>query len=131
MIDPDAPIHRNSPSQDVLQRLTIKLDGLTHNSVQCHDYPPPGHSIARFPFLYWPPQAETYAIYTLWDSWRFTTTWTLVLYAIFHLAAAVAAIVMQIGKTRSTWKFIWAVPLVYALIAGFEATIAGSVVGLV
>ena len=81
--------------------------------------------------LYWPPHAERYAIYTLWDSWRFTAMWTLVLYAIFHLAAAGVALLMQVGKRRSAWKFVWAVPVLYALVAGIEAVFAGSVVGLV
>ena len=53
------------------------------------------------------------------------------LYAIFHLAAAGVALLMQVGKGQSAWKFIWAVPVVYALIAGLEAAFAGSIVGLV
>lgn len=37
---------------------------------------------------------------------------------------------MQVGKRRSHWKYLWLVPLIYFLIAGFEAVIAGTVVGL-
>lgn len=64
--------------------------------------------------------------------WRFTLLWTLILYAIFHLGATAVAIVMKIGTPRSKdgWKFGLLVPLPYALLAGLEAMIAGSVVGV-
>ncbi|RYP05360.1 hypothetical protein DL764_003853 [Monosporascus ibericus] len=100
-------------------------------SAKCRDYPPPGFRNPRFPLLYWPPHETNYAIYSLWDSWRFTATWTLILYVLFHLSAAAVALFMQIGKKRSTWKYIWAVPVIYVFVGGIEAVFAGSIVGLV
>ena len=111
--------------------LTSQLPLPSTYRTECPDYPPAGYEAPPFPSLYWPPQAYTHPLYTLWDAWRFTTIWTLMLYGIFHLAAAGIALLMQVGKGRSAWKFIWAVPLVYALIAGLEAAFAGSIVGLV
>ncbi|RYO88827.1 hypothetical protein DL766_010158 [Monosporascus sp. MC13-8B] len=100
-------------------------------SAKCRDYPPASYRNPRFPLLYWPPQEKNSAIYSLWDSWRFTTTWTLILYVLFHLSAAAVALFMQIGKKRSTWKYVWAVPVIYVLVGGIEAVFAGSIVGLV
>jgi hypothetical protein len=37
---------------------------------------------------------------------------------------------MQVGKKKSNWKFLWLVPIVYAIVAGVEALFAGSIVGL-
>lgn len=83
-----------------------------------------------FPSLHWPVESCDYAIYYLWDSWRFTLLWTLILYGIFHLSAAGVALFVQVGKHRSTWKYLWAVPIVYAFTAALEALVAGSVVGV-
>lgn len=69
-------------------------------------------------------------LYELDDMWKFTLYWTLILYGLFHLGAVGVAVLMQVGKRRSHWKYLWLVPLVYALIAGAEALIAGSVAGL-
>ncbi|KAF2423094.1 integral membrane protein [Tothia fuscella] len=81
-----------------------------------------------FPSLYWPfpvsgPQA-TY-LYHATDIWRFTVLWTLLFYAAVHLAAAGYAIIVQ----WKNWKVIWIVPVVYVVIGGIEAFLAGSVVG--
>lgn len=35
------------------------------------------------------------------------------------------------GLNKGSWRFLWAVPIIYLLIAGIEAIIAGSIVGLV
>ncbi|KAH6654343.1 hypothetical protein BKA67DRAFT_275800 [Truncatella angustata] len=83
-----------------------------------------------FPSLYWPAQSCDHAIYYLWDSWRFTTLWTLILYAIFHMGAAGIALGVQVGKHRSTWKYLWTVPIIYAFAAALEAVISGSIVGV-
>lgn len=37
---------------------------------------------------------------------------------------------MQLGRKKSNWKYLWTVPLLYAFVAGVEAIMAGSVVGL-
>ena len=83
-----------------------------------------------FPSLFWPPQDSSIILYELDDMWKFTLFWTLILYGLFHLGAVGVAVLMQGGKRMSSWKYLWLVPLVYALIAGAEALIAGTLVGL-
>ncbi|KAK8048659.1 hypothetical protein PG994_010389 [Apiospora phragmitis] len=105
-----------------------------HTSVQRSarpDCPPSNYQVPAFPSLSWPPESCYYALYNIWDSWRFTLLWTFILYAIFHIAAAAAALAMQIGKRRTTWKYMWTVPVIYALIAGIEALFTGTVTGVV
>ncbi|KAL7626599.1 hypothetical protein AAE478_003371 [Parahypoxylon ruwenzoriense] len=97
----------------------------------CVNYPPDGYHSPPFPSLCWPPQNPYCALYTVRDSWRYTLLWTLILYALFHLGAAGIALSMQIGKPRSVWKYLLAVPIIYALVAGAEALFTGSIVGLV
>jgi hypothetical protein len=96
------------------------------------EYPPVDYVVPTFPDLQWPPNGDRFnAIYTIADSWRFTMLWTIILYGLFHVGAAGIALVMLMGKRRSNWKFMWAVPLVYFAIAGLEALVAGSIVGVV
>jgi hypothetical protein len=54
----------------------------------------------------------------------------MILYGLFHLGAVGVAVLMQGGKRMSSWKYLWLVPLIYAFIAGAEALIAGTLVGL-
>jgi hypothetical protein len=35
------------------------------------------------------------------------------------------------GWKKSSWKYLWAVPIIYLVMAGLEAVLAGSIVGLV
>jgi hypothetical protein len=53
----------------------------------------------------------------------------LILFTAFHLSAAAIALLMQVGKPRSIWKYLVAIPILYAIVAGVEALVAGSVVG--
>lgn len=57
--------------------------------------------------------------------WLFTLYWTLICVVGVHMAAAGYAVVMQ----YKNWKIIWVVPIVYLIIGGIEAVIAGNVVG--
>ncbi|KAI1406702.1 hypothetical protein F4819DRAFT_440157 [Hypoxylon fuscum] len=98
---------------------------------ECSDYPPENYHSPAFPSLCWPPQNPYCALYSVWDSWRYTLLWTLILYALFHMGATGVALFMQIGKPRSVWKYLIAVPVIYALVAGAEAIFTGSIVGLV
>jgi hypothetical protein len=86
-----------------------------------------------FPSLYWPyraaPGVAKYLYYS-YDIWRYTLLWTLIVFAVFHLVAASFAICMQLGKGKSAWKYVWIIPIVYASVAGIEALLAGSFVGL-
>ncbi|KAB5570269.1 hypothetical protein GE09DRAFT_701751 [Coniochaeta sp. 2T2.1] len=92
---------------------------------------PENYTVPRFPSLYWPPETFPYTLFYIGDIWRFTFLWTIIIYAIFHLGSTCVALMMQVGKTRTNWKYMWIVPIVYAFMAGFQAMFAGSVVGLV
>jgi hypothetical protein len=59
------------------------------------------------------------------DIWRFTLLWTLIVYAAFHLASGFYAFCMMPSKQSL------GIPLVFAIVGGIEATMAGSIVGLV
>lgn len=59
----------------------------------------------------------------------FTLLWTLSIYMIVHVGAAVLAITMHLGKRWSNWKYVWIVPIFYILVAGSEAVLAGGLVG--
>jgi hypothetical protein len=91
---------------------------------------PAEYTVPPFPSLFWPPQDGTVILYELDDMWKFTLYWTLILYGLFHLGAVGVAVLMQGGKRSSSWKYLWLVPLVYALIAAFEGLLAGTLVGL-
>jgi hypothetical protein len=92
---------------------------------------PANYTVPHFPSLYWPPHHFSYTLRNIGDIWRFTFLWTIIIYAIFHLGATGIAFLMQVGKRRSNWKYMWVVPIVYGFVAGFQAMFAGSVVGLV
>jgi len=92
---------------------------------------PANYTVPPFPSLFWPPQSSSIILYELDEMWKFTLFWTLILYGLFHLGAVGVAVLMQGGKRMSSWKYLWLVPVVYALIAGAEALIAGTLVGLI
>lgn len=69
-------------------------------------------------------------LYYVKDIWRFTLLWTLIFYAAFHIATAALAVCMQVGKGRNAFRWVWSIPIAYAAIAGIEAVLAGSIVGL-
>ncbi|KFY19606.1 hypothetical protein V493_07894 [Pseudogymnoascus sp. VKM F-4281 (FW-2241)] len=87
-----------------------------------------------FPSLYWPlhtqPGVASY-LYYVNDIWRFTLYWTLIFYASFHIATATLGVCMQLGKSKKAIKWVWTIPVAYAAIAGIEALLAGSIVGLI
>lgn len=94
---------------------------------------PLDYATPAFPGLYWPykaaPGVAKYLYYSK-DIWRYTLLWTLIIFGTFHLVVAAFAVAMQLGKGKSAWKYVWFIPLVYVLIAGVEALLAGSFVGL-
>lgn len=94
---------------------------------------PLDYAAPPFPSLYWPykakPGVANYLYYSR-DIWRFTLLWTLIIFAVFHLTAAAFAICMQLGKGKAAWRYVWLIPIIYALVAGIEALLAGSFVGL-
>ena len=94
---------------------------------------PLDYATPPFPSLYWPYKAKPGVanyLYYADDIWRHTILWTLILYAVFHLTVAAFAVLMQLGKGKRAWQYVWIIPLVYTLIAGVEALLAGSIVGL-
>ncbi|KAJ9425563.1 hypothetical protein QL093DRAFT_2247073 [Fusarium oxysporum] len=81
--------------------------------------PPPDYQTPRFPSLnvqtlYDTTADKQFTLYYVLDVWRFTLLWTLIIYACFHMG-----------------QYLWAVPVIYLVIAGLEAVMAGSIVGLV
>jgi hypothetical protein len=47
-----------------------------------------------------------------------------------HLMVAGFAVLMQLGKGKRAWQYAWIIPLTYVLVAGIEALLSGSIVGL-
>lgn len=119
---------------------------------------PPGYVTPSFPSLYWliGPRdvVQPNYLYHEGDIWRFTLYWTLIVFEAAHLAVAFYAMIMVWwggrtglkgpkgkkeedrkgkrppgGKVKK-FKMLWIVPVVYAVVAGVEAVLAGSVVGL-
>ncbi|KAL2808827.1 hypothetical protein BJX63DRAFT_18204 [Aspergillus granulosus] len=83
-----------------------------------------------FPSLYDPFPGRSnvaFYLYHTQDIWRFTLYWTLIFYISCYLAVAACALALQ-GRN---WRICLAVPIVYAVIGGLEALLAGSLVGLV
>lgn len=92
-------------------------------------YTPDSYNIPPFPSLYWfiPGKTRTpQYLYHQSDIWRFTLFWTIIVYEAFHIAASGYAVAVQ----WRNWKFMWIVPVIYMVIAGVEAVLAGTVVGL-
>lgn len=92
------------------------------------DTKPLSYTPPPFPSLYWPfPVSGTQVqyLYDAYSMWEFTLYWTLICVVGVHLAAAGYACVIQYRN----WKIIWVAPVVYTLIGGIEALIAGNVVG--
>lgn len=93
-------------------------------------------------------------LYHLHDIWRFTLFWTIIIFEAVHLLAGTYAVVIvwwggrnglkEDGKEKAERKgvkrggeeslkkikVLWVVPVVYGVVAGVEAVLAGSVVGL-
>jgi hypothetical protein len=97
--------------------------------------PPSGYQTPSFPSLnvqtvYDTTPQRIYTLYYIRDVWRFTVIWTVIIYAVFHLAAVVIALFTH-GRRMSTWKYLWAVPIIYIITAGLQAVVTGSIVGAV
>ncbi len=46
------------------------------------------------------------------------------------MVVAAFAVLMQLGKGKSAWQYVWIIPLLYSVVAGIEALLAGSIIGL-
>ncbi|KAJ5088049.1 hypothetical protein N7456_011665 [Penicillium angulare] len=91
---------------------------------------PINYHTPAFPSLYDPlpiHRKEAHYLYYTHDIWRFTLYWTLIFYGATHLTVAGCAVLTH----SRNWSVIWLVPLLYSLVAGVEALMAGSIVGLV
>ncbi|RMZ05612.1 hypothetical protein D0864_02435, partial [Hortaea werneckii] len=92
------------------------------------DQTPLSYTPPPFPSLYWPfPVAgtQTAFLYDAYSMFKFTLYWTLICVVGVHMVAASYACAIQ----WKNWKVIWVVPIIYLIIGGVEAVIAGSVVG--
>lgn len=81
-----------------------------------------------FPSLYWPfpvSGTQTYYLYDAHSIWRFTLLWTIIAVVGVHIIAAGYACCVQ----WRNWKVIWVAPVLFTVIGGIEAVIAGNVVG--
>ncbi|OJD36071.1 uncharacterized protein BKCO1_1300069 [Diplodia corticola] len=89
---------------------------------------PADYETPPFPSLYWPFPVRGHQAYYLYDPgdvWRFTLLWTLIFYGAVHIATSGYAIIVQ----WRNWKVIWIIPVIFCVIGGIEAVIAGSIVG--
>lgn len=89
---------------------------------------PDDYKIPPFPGLYSFQTAftEPSYLYHSRDIWRFTLFWTIIIFEGCYLAASTYAVVVQ----WRNWKTMWIAPLLYMFVAGIQAVLAGSVVGL-
>jgi len=102
---------------------------------------------------------EAQYLYFLTDIYRFTLYWTLITLVAAHVFVATWAVLMQFNSARhrrrylltpagrrlsaknrkllgenpiaETLSWVWLIPVVYVVLGGLEATLAGSLVGLV
>jgi hypothetical protein len=101
---------------------------IIHRSRVTHPVPP-NYQTPSFPSLVIPRHdvtQEGYFLYFTRDIWRFTVLWTLIVYGLFYLAASAYALMIQWRR----WRIMWIMSLIYIAIAGIEAILAGSIVGL-
>jgi hypothetical protein len=81
-----------------------------------------------FPSLYWPfpfRGVQTNYLYDPYDIFLFTLYWTLICVVGVHLVAAGYACLIQYRN----WKVIWIALIVFGIVGGVQAVIAGSIVG--
>jgi hypothetical protein len=72
---------------------------------------------------------KQFTLYFIGDVWRFTVIWTLMTFALFHLGAVFIAMFTH-GWKKSSWKYLWITPIVYLVVAGIEAVVSGTIVGV-
>lgn len=120
---------------------------------------PNDYQTPPFPSLYWlvgpASLVQPRFLYHVRDIWRFTLFWTIIIFEVVHLFAATYAVVIVWwgsrnrrknvkehgdgkgikrrggGEEPQKMKLLWVVPVVYGILAGVEAVLAGSVVGLI
>lgn len=104
---------------------------------------PVGYTTPSFPSLYWPlgPQTPKYQrlfLYYLFDVWKFTVYWFLILFGGIHAIAAVMAIFNQ-NFTNSRHKIaarkfsiMWGVLIffMYLVLGLIEGLASGAIIGL-
>lgn len=91
---------------------------------------PVGYSTPKFPSLYFP-NANGKAfhlafLYYPYDIWKFTVLWTLIFFGAFHMCVASLAVVMH---RKFVLGGLWII-VAYSAMAGIQALISGSIVGL-
>ena len=119
---------------------------------------PANYTTPSFPSLYWligpHDLVKPKFLYHVHDIWRFTLFWTIIVFETVHLLVGMYAVInvwwggrsrqIEEGKEQlkgrgskrgsegslQKIKVLWVVPVVYGIVAGVEAVLAGSVVGL-
>ncbi|PNP37515.1 hypothetical protein TGAM01_v201159 [Trichoderma gamsii] len=96
--------------------------------------PPRNYTTPRFPSLnvntlFDSTPDKRYTLYYIGDVWRFTVIWTLITFALFHLGAVFIALFTH-GWKKSSWKYLWLTPIIYLGVAGLEALLSGTIVGV-
>jgi len=125
----------------------------SHNTTT---YVGPDYQTPPFPSLYWligpPDVVHPVYLYHNKDIWRFTLFWTLIFLEAAHLLVGTYAVIivwwggrsdlLRAGQGekrtltgrglggRGKLKVLWIVPVVYGVVAGVQAVLAGSVIGL-
>lgn len=110
---------------DFIQEIDIMSSLFTH---QVSTAEPPDYVAPSFPSLYFPFPVggdQAHWLYNTYDIWYFTVAWHLIFFGAVHVVTSAYACLMQ----YKSWKVIWIVPVIYAIIGGIEAIIAGSIVG--
>jgi hypothetical protein len=113
---------------------TSKKATVVPSSMARPEAAPPDYQTPKFPSLnvqtlYDSTERKEYTLFYIYDVWRFTLIWTLIIYALFHLGAVFVTVFTH-GWKKNAWRYLWAVPVVYLVMAGVEAVVAGSLVGV-
>ncbi|KAJ8056835.1 hypothetical protein LXG23DRAFT_14480, partial [Yarrowia lipolytica] len=92
---------------------------------------PIGYKVPPFPSLYWPAGSserlyEVSSLYYTYDIWRFTVLWTIILFCCFHFIAG-----MWASLVKRDFKNGLIIMFLYIGIAGIEAIVSGTIVGLI
>ena len=122
---------QNTKCHEDTQLLTCECCRFRSMSNKTTGAVPDGYQTPPFPSLYWPIKSNArfdhpkYLYYSQ-DVWRFTLFWTIIIFEASHVVASLYAVAVQ----WRNWKLMWMVPIIYMLVAGVEAVLAGSVVGL-
>jgi hypothetical protein len=118
--------------QQIVPILTMASNQFYHPEIRSLNNPTPlGYSVPSFPSLYWPfpfdynKNLKARYLYAPKEVWRFTVLWTLIFFGVVHISASL----YTAFKMRRAWKLLWIFPMFWAVIAGIQAFLVGSICG--